>query len=312
MENMFSFKIDSGRRLSDDWEPFKFSNERLRSRLRDRSKLFDDSWFKELPISRRLLDDKFPWDDDKEWKSKRLGKDVATEPLSSGQTVQLHRQSLFDDPWFKDFMDEEDSLFKTSECSKKSSAEALSAAAESKEVVSSENFQVTFEMGNFEAEEIEVTLDGDNLTIHGQKSTSGECREMFKYYKLPDNINTDALASSLSKDGLLKVTAPWKEAPPKEAVADYQVEIPLADFKPENIDVSLDGRRVKVHAKTSDENATTGEEVTRWFTLPDTASTDGLKSCIGDDGSIIIQLPFASGGGSLEISCGKEAKDDNK
>ncbi|XP_071960844.1 small heat shock protein p36-like [Antedon mediterranea] len=69
-------------------------------------------------------------------------------------------------------------------------------------------FHVGLNLSNFKPDEIDVSLDEDRLKIHAKSETASS--EVFKWYSLPENIETDKLTSSLSRDGTLHVIAPFK------------------------------------------------------------------------------------------------------
>ncbi|XP_033124775.1 uncharacterized protein LOC117123062 [Anneissia japonica] len=303
---MFRITVNGGR-LTDDGEPFSFSHDP--NLLNVRPKLFDYPFLKDLPIYQDIaneLSKEGTKSDENDIASATASDDVSLDASHDPFTISgLHYP--FGDSWFKELpiyrlMKQEFSKndIKRSEEEKKSAT-----VTQSKDAATDNRFRVTFETGDFGPEEIDVSLDGDRLKIHGKKTGPDGSREMTKWYKLPENINTDELTSSLSRDGLLQVTAPLQESHEAEK-NDFQVEVPLEEFKPEHINVSIEGRRLQVHAKKCEERSghSAHEEITRWFTLPEKANTqpDGLTTTINDDGSMVIQVPLNCAVESLNIS----------
>ncbi|XP_046561471.1 protein lethal(2)essential for life-like [Haliotis rubra] len=88
----------------------------------------------------------------------------------------------------------------------------------------SREFLLKLDVSTFKPEEIVLKTDGNELSIeakHEEKSdTSRVFHQFSRHYTLPEGTVTDALASTLSKDGVLTVKAP--------VTADNAIEGPAA------------------------------------------------------------------------------------
>ena len=77
------------------------------------------------------------------------------------------------------------------------------------------NFTVKMDVSNFAPEEIQVKAVDDYLMVHGKheerKDNHGYVkREFTRRYLIPQDCQTDKLASSLSPNGILTIQAPKK------------------------------------------------------------------------------------------------------
>ncbi|XP_033102628.1 major egg antigen-like [Anneissia japonica] len=224
-----------------------------------------------------------------------------------------------------------------------------------------DNFHVELDLTDFKPEEIDVSLDSDRLKIHAKSEDKhGISSEVFKWYSLPDKIDTDKLTSSLSQEGALHINAPFKVVKQdKDSIANggvgssqkdeqmdktnqqeveiekedstqpistgvtieqeeandtsaiighsekdngFHVELPMEQFKPEHVNVSIDDHKLKIHAKKVDEGEGhfMHEEVTKWFSLPSDVDVGQLRSNIRDDGVLVINAPKANNAVTLE------------
>ena len=78
------------------------------------------------------------------------------------------------------------------------------------------NFTVKMDVSNFAPEEIQVKAVDDYLMVHGKheerKDNHGYVkREFTRRYLIPQDCQTDKLASSLSPNGILTIQAPKKQ-----------------------------------------------------------------------------------------------------
>lgn len=84
-----------------------------------------------------------------------------------------------------------------------------------------EEFHVSFNLSEFSPEEIQVKLIGDNVLYveakHVSKKDGREVERYFShYYSIPDNVDIEAIKSTISKDGTLKMTAPVMNKQPPQ------------------------------------------------------------------------------------------------
>lgn len=74
----------------------------------------------------------------------------------------------------------------------------------------------------------------------------------------------------------------------------FQLQLDLADFKPEEVRVSLVGNQVIVRARSerkSDGGSTFVREFSHSVTLPDNVDPDTVRSVLNSDGSLCIEGP---------------------
>ena len=102
-----------------------------------------------------------------------------------------------------------------------SEQEATRHEAETKTEKAADEFQVSFNLSEFSPEEIQVKLIGDNVLYveakHMSKKDGREVERYFShYYSVPDNVDIEAIKSTISKDGTLKMTAPLMNKQPPQ------------------------------------------------------------------------------------------------
>ncbi|KAK4299736.1 hypothetical protein Pmani_028005 [Petrolisthes manimaculis] len=96
------------------------------------------------------------------------------------------------------------------------------------ENVSTENsFKLAFNFANAKQEDINVTLKGRNLTVSSKAEVETESSKssysMSQEYQLPEDVEVEALESTLSPEGILTVEAPRTSG--KEAQAPQAIHI---------------------------------------------------------------------------------------
>lgn len=75
--------------------------------------------------------------------------------------------------------------------------------------------QVNLDVQQFKPEEINVKVVDDYLVVEGKHEEKQDkhgyiSRQFTRRYKLPENVNLEAIQSSLSSDGILSIAAPKK------------------------------------------------------------------------------------------------------
>lgn len=78
-----------------------------------------------------------------------------------------------------------------------------------------DQFKVNLDVQQFKPEEVNVKVVDDYLVVEGKHEERQDkhgfiSRQFTRRYKLPQNVNLEAIASSLSSDGILSITAPKK------------------------------------------------------------------------------------------------------
>ncbi|XP_063234356.1 protein lethal(2)essential for life-like [Bacillus rossius redtenbacheri] len=91
-----------------------------------------------------------------------------------------------------------------------------------------EKFKVMLDVQQFEPEEVKVKVVDKYVTIDGKHEERKDehgyiSREFHRRYLLPDDVNVDALQSTLSSDGVLSIEAPKKALPPPENQRDVPI-----------------------------------------------------------------------------------------
>ena len=109
------------------------------------------------------------------------------------------------------------------------------------------NFTVRMDVSNFAPEEIQVKAVDDYLVVHGKheerKDNHGYVkREFTRRYLIPQDCQTDKLASSLSPNGILTVQAPKK---PREIEGSKTRSIPITFEQNTNKQVTHESAKKK-------------------------------------------------------------------
>jgi len=150
-------------------------------------------------------------------------------------------------------------------------------------------------------------------------------------FSLPSGVKPESIVSSLSKDGTLKVTAPrmtsatsiggfrktrgaieedvYVPPPPVQAAAPqtqglphpkvvydddkFQITLDCQHFKPEELDVKVDGTTIIIIAKqeVKESGATRKRVYEQKYTLPSGVQADRVTSTINSDGVLTINAP---------------------
>lgn len=80
------------------------------------------------------------------------------------------------------------------------------------DVSTPETYKLAFNFPNAKPEDVKVSLKGHTLTVTGSaeeiSATSRSSRQISVEYELPEDINVDALESSMSHEGILTIEAP--------------------------------------------------------------------------------------------------------
>lgn len=90
-----------------------------------------------------------------------------------------------------------------------------------------DTYKLAFNFVDAKPEDVKVTLKGRTLTVSAKAEASTETTKS-SYgtsieYQLPEEVNVDALESSLSHDGILTIEAP--QTPPKETETSQTIKI---------------------------------------------------------------------------------------
>lgn len=190
-----------------------------------------------------------------------------------------------------------------------------------------DKFQVEFNVQDYKPEELSIKTEGDILIVlakHETKTENGQSfvsKQFEQRFSLPSGVQPEKITSSLSKDGFLTVTAPRESAAkkienknsgqvysqsketkeaeglphPKVKYDDdkFQISLDAHDYKPEELDVKVEGNTIIITAKQ--EIAEAGGTRTRVFeqkfSLPSGVKGDKVSSSLNKDGVLVITAP---------------------
>lgn len=154
---------------------------------------------------------------------------ISTPNQAVGSFMQLHRQMdrLFDDVWHSFGFPSSSRLMQPSSLMGSNLlGGSLLGDYRAKLDVSGNNneYEVSIDLPGFSEDDIEIELNGNILTVKGQKEEKNESKEK-QYYRierssgsfqrtlsLPEDANRDDISANM-KNGLLVITIPRKELP---------------------------------------------------------------------------------------------------
>ncbi|XP_049793839.1 protein lethal(2)essential for life-like [Schistocerca nitens] len=84
------------------------------------------------------------------------------------------------------------------------------------------DFKVSLDVQQFKPEEINVKMVDDFVVVEGKHEERQDehgfiSRQFTRRYKLPNDVEPEAVTSKLSSDGVLTITAPKKQLPPADS-----------------------------------------------------------------------------------------------
>lgn len=93
-------------------------------------------------------------------------------------------------------------------------------------------FQISLDVQQFKPEELSVRVVGDFIVVEGNHEERVDehglvSRQFTRRYHLPDNIDIDAIKSTMSSDNVLQLTIPKKVLDKKNIV-----NIPISKINP--------------------------------------------------------------------------------
>lgn len=154
---------------------------------------------------------------------------ISTPNQAVGSLMQLHQQMdrLFDDVWQSFGLPSSSRLMQPSSLmgSNLLGASLLGDYRAKLDVSGNNNeYEVSIDLPGFSEDDIEIELNGNILTVKGQKEEKNESKEK-QYYRierssgsfqrtlsLPEDANRDDISANM-KNGLLVITIPRKELP---------------------------------------------------------------------------------------------------
>ncbi|XP_067929635.1 small heat shock protein p36-like isoform X3 [Watersipora subatra] len=192
-------------------------------------------------------------------------------------------------------------------------------------------FAVRFNVKDFKPEEINVSTKGGRLTIsatHEEKSGNSTSRkESKRTVDIPNDVQIGLMRSTLSKDGILSITAPIRppnylpgqphnpalqssaqitqqhanavSSSPVGSVVTREADtgdalnysLSIAGYQPQEVTVTVEGRKVTVHAKHEEDcgGRKVHNEMTKSFDLPPTVNAHNVRSYIKDGSTLFIE-----------------------
>ena len=165
--------------------------------------------------------------------------------------------------------------------------------------------------------DIYIKTDGDVLTVSAKQEGRGSCKEFEQKFTIPSGVKIDKLTSALSKTGILTISAPrepltveqgrFQEIP---AIADnctsalvqpslvyddekLVIEVDVKDYKPEDLDVKIDGMELCVTASqdVSGSDQSRRRVFEQKFSLPSGVCPQDVQSSLSRDGKLVITAP---------------------
>jgi len=246
-------------------------------------------------------------------------------PIFNKNKSQHHSDNFYSKP----LTNEQDSIMlSTRKDSEEMSPKAKVSYDESK-------FQVEFDVKDYKPEELSIKTEGTTLIVlakHEEKSGDSTfvSKQFEQRFTLPSGVKADAISSSLSKEGMLTVTAPrsieqhktpigeikWKTRDgievdqlnateslkadeglphPRVKYDEDKVHISLdcQKYKPEELDVKVEGNTIIITAKqeVKEVGGTRTRVYEQKFTLPTGVKGDKVTSSFDKDGTLTIVAP---------------------
>merc|ERR1712179_523076 len=192
-----------------------------------------------------------------------------------------------------------------------------------------DKFQVEFNVEDYTPEELSIKTEGDVLIVlakHETKTASGQSfvsKQFEQRFSLPSGVKIEKIASSLSKDGVLTVSAPRENLAlssgaienktgqvfsqseeakrseglpqPKFSYDDdkFQISLDVTSYRPEDLDVKVEGNSIIITAKQEiqEQGGTRTRVFEQKFSLPSGVKAELVKSSLTREGVLMITAP---------------------
>merc|ERR1712179_22924 len=192
-----------------------------------------------------------------------------------------------------------------------------------------DKFQVEFNVEDYTPEELSIKTEGDVLIVlakHETKAASGQSfvsKQFEQRFSLPSGVKIEKIASSLSKDGVLTVSAPRENLAissgaienktgqvfsqseeakrseglpqPKVSYDDdkFQISLDVTSYRPEDLDVKVEGNSIIITAKQEiqEQGGTRTRVFEQKFSLPSGVKAELVKSSLTREGVLMITAP---------------------
>jgi HSP20 family molecular chaperone IbpA len=194
---------------------------------------------------------------------------------------------------------------------------------------------VDFDVRDYRPEELSIKTEGDVLIVLAKHETKAEgggtfvSKQFEQRFTLPSGVAPESITSSLAKDGTLTVSAPrerqrtaatelfkrvssptnnvythsaadQEEGLPHPRVKydedKFQISLDCQNYKPEELDVKVEGSSIIIQAKQEQKEAggTRTRVFEQKFTLPSGVKAEKVSSYFGKDGVLTITAPRAN------------------
>jgi len=212
-------------------------------------------------------------------------------------------------------------------------AESSDMSPKAKVSYDQDKFQVEFNVQDYRPEELSIKTEGDVLIVLAKHETKAEGSQAFvakqfeQRFSLPSGVKIEKIASSLSKDGILTVSAPRENLSissyqkkgaienktgqvfsqseetkqseglpqPKVSYDDdkFQISLDVKSYSPEDLDVKVEGNSIIITAKQEIQEAggTRTRVFEQKFSLPSGVAAELVKSSLTREGVLVITAP---------------------
>ena len=196
-----------------------------------------------------------------------------------------------------------------------------------------DSFKISLGVRDYKPEEISLKVDGEKLLVKGKRHREtefgSENSEFERTYPVPSDVDKESFKSKINDDGVLEIEASKVKQDANQAAVEplqedekrFKAVLDMTDYKPEDVSVKVQGKRVIVHGEQKSKSKDDDKDVfvhhrhfTRQFLLPDTVDFDTLQSTWTKDGKLLIEADkhpsLGAEGRQLEIE--HESSDEGK
>ena len=155
------------------------------------------------------------------------------------------------------------------------------------------------DVSKYKPDEVECKVENGKVIVNGKQRVETkhgyESSEFHRSYSLPENVDPESVRSRI-EHGVLQIEGvkqqPEEEASEaKEEDNKLSLKINLGNYKPEEVNVKLQGNGLVVTAehKTEEEGAYTYRHFKQYYTLPNEVEAGTLVSKYTQDGVLSIE-----------------------
>ena len=153
------------------------------------------------------------------------------------------------------------------------------------------------DVSKYKPNEVECKVENGKVVVSGKQRVDTkhgyETSEFHRSYSLPEKVDPESVKSRI-EHGVLQIEA-VKQQPDEEAMEDedkkLSLKINLGNYKPEEVNVKLQGNGLVVTAehKTEEDSAYTYRHFKQYYTLPNEVDAGTLVSKFSQDGVLSIE-----------------------